>query len=312
VTEQSDYAFIRGNFVPLKDAHINIMNHSFMYGTAVFEGIRAYWNAEQQEIYIFKLVEHLERMFDSMKIMYLESKYSIGELTDIIVELVRRNKPRTDVYIRPAAYKAAERIGPSLLDNPTDIAIFTVPFGDYFHGTEALKVIISNWRRVEDNAIPARGKIVGAYANTALAKTEAIALGFDDCIVLSENGHVSEGSAMNLFMVKHGQLITPSITENILEGVTRATIIEFAEADLKLKCSCRQIDRSELYTADELFFSGTGAQIAPITEVDKRPVGNGKIGTISHKIKERYVSICRGEVPAYNRWLTPVYGQQQK
>ncbi len=307
VKTNTDYAFFQGDFVPLKDARVSIMNHAFLYGTAVFEGIRAYWNDKDEQLYIFRMKEHLERMFDSMKIMYLDSKYSIDELSAIVVELLRRNAPRTDVYIRPAAYKAAERIGPSLLDNPTELAIFTVPFGDYFKGAGALRVIISNWRRVEDNAIPARGKVVGCYANTALAKSEAISLGFDDCIVLSENGHVSEGSAMNLFMVKHGQLITPSSTENILEGVTRASIMEYAEADFKIKTACRPIDRSELYTADELFFSGTGAQIAPIVEVDKRPVGTGTVGPLTKKILDRYVSISHGAVPAYSKWLIPVY-----
>lgn len=310
--KNTDYAFFQGEFIPLKDARVSIMNHAFLYGTAVFEGIRAYWNADEQQLYIFRLKEHLGRMFDSMKIMYLESKYSVDDLSGFIVELLRRNAPSTDVYIRPAAYKSAERIGPSLLDNPTDIAIFTVPFGDYFHGVGALKVIISNWRRVEDNAIPARAKIVGSYANTALAKTEAVALGFDDCIVLSENGHVSEGSAMNLFMVKHGQLITPSTTENILEGITRASIMELAEADFKIKTICRSIDRSELYTADELFFSGTGAQIAPIMEIDKRPVGNGSLGALTEKIRDRYISICRGDIDSYKKWLTPVYDKPAK
>lgn len=150
-----------------------------MYGTAVFEGIRAYWNAAEEELYIFRLREHFERMVDSMKIMYLETKYSVDELCNITVELLKRNAPTTDTYIRPAAYKTAHRVGPSLDNNPSDVCMFTVPFGDYFHGAEGLKVQISSWRRVEDNAIPARAKIVGAYANTALAKTDAVMAGFD-------------------------------------------------------------------------------------------------------------------------------------
>lgn len=301
------YAFFRGNFVPLEEANINIMTHGFMYGTAVFEGIRAYWNEKAGEIYIFRLKEHFERMFDSMKIMYLECKYSIDELCKIVIELVKKNEPKTDTYIRPCVYKAGERVGPGLHDNPSEISIFTVPFGDYFHGAAGLKVMVSSWRRVEDNAIPARAKIVGAYANTALAKTDAVKAGFDECIVLAENGHVSEGSAMNLFMVKKGQLITTPTTENILEGITRASIMEFAEAEFGLTTICRPIDRSELYTADELFFSGTGAQVGPIGEVDKRPIGDGEVGPISKKIKDLYISICRGEVAKYHKWLTPVY-----
>ncbi|MBU6451566.1 MAG: branched-chain amino acid transaminase [Cyanobacteria bacterium REEB67] len=309
MTEKS-FAFFQGNIVPLEDANINIMNHSFMYGTAVFEGIRGYWNAEQEELYLFRLREHFERMADSAKIMYLTTKYSVDELCKITVDLVKKNAPRTDTYIRPAAYKTAHRVGPSLENNPSDICIFTVPFGDYFHGSPGLKVSVSNWRRVEDNAIPARAKIVGAYANTALAKTDALMAGFDDCIVLSENGHVSEGSAMNVFMVKNGKLITTPSTENILEGVTRSTILTMAEQEFGLKAISRQIDRSELYIADELFFCGTGAQIAPIIEVDKRPIGTGSIGPISNMVKDKYIQVCRGEIPEYHHWLTPVYARK--
>ncbi len=311
MTEKT-YAFFQGNFVPLEDAKISIMNHSFMYGTAVFEGIRGYWNAQEEELYLFRLREHYERMVDSMKIMYLDTKYSIDELCKITVDLVKKNAPRTDTYIRPTAYKTVHRVGPSLENNPSDICMFTVPFGDYFHGTPGLKVQVSSWRRVEDNAIPARAKIVGAYANTALAKTDAIMAGFDECIVLSENGHVSEGSAMNVFMVKHGKLITTSSTENILEGVTRRTILEMAEQEFGLQAYSRQIDRSELYTADELFFCGTGAQIAPIIEIDKSPVGTGSAGPISTMIKDKYIKVCRGELPQYHHWLTPVYARKGK
>ncbi len=303
------YAFFEGNFVPLENAKISIMNHSFMYGTAVFEGIRGYWNEAHGEMYLFRLKDHFLRMKDSMKIMHLDDiKYSTDELCKIAVELVKKNEPKTDTYVRPAAYKTGQRVGPSLEDNPSDICIFTVPFGDYFHGAPGLKVQVSAWRRVEDNAIPARGKIVGAYANTALAKTDAILAGFDECIVLSENGHVSEGSAMNIFMVKNGKLITTPVTENILEGITRSSIMDFAKAEFGYETVTRTIDRSELYTADELFFCGTGAQIAPIIEIDKREISEGKCGPMTGKIREFYTSMCRGEHKKYMDWLTPVYG----
>lgn len=305
--EKKQFAYFEGKFVPLEEANINIMTSGFLYGTAIFEGLRAYWNERKEEIYIFRLREHYERMQDSMKIMRMDVKYSLDELCDLTTELVRRNKPRGDTYIRPTVYKAAKQIGPSLLNNPSELCIFTVAFGDYFHGADGLHVQVSAWRRVEDNAIPARAKIVGAYANTALAKTDAVAAGFDECIVLSENGHVSEGSAMNVFMVKRGKLITTPTTENILEGITRNTIIEMAASEWGLKTECRPIDRSELYIADELFFCGTGAQIAPIVSVDRRPVGNGKVGPISDKIRSLYVSMCRGDVPKYSKWLTPVF-----
>jgi branched-chain amino acid aminotransferase len=311
VTENTSYAFFEDKIVPLSEAKISIMNHSFMYGTAVFEGIRAYWSEKNQELYAFRLREHFERMSDSMKIMYLSDvKYSIDDLCRITIELLQKNAPKTDTYVRPTAYKTVHRVGPSLENNPSGICMFTVPFGDYFHGQEGLKVQVSSWRRVEDNAIPARAKIVGAYANTSLAKTDAVMAGFDECIVLSENGHVSEGSAMNIFMVKNGKLITTPGSENILEGVTRRTILELAAQELDLPYESRQVDRSELYIADELFFCGTGAQIAPIIEVDKRPIGNGKAGPISTMIRDKYIKICRGEVSKYSHWLTPVYSHK--
>jgi branched-chain amino acid aminotransferase len=309
VAEKKNWAFFKGNFVPIEEANVNIMNHSFMYGTAVFEGIRGYWNEKLEEVYLFRLRDHFERMADSMKIMHLDVQYSVDELCKISIELMRRNEPCTDVYLRPAAYKTANRIGPSLENNPSDICMLTVPFGDYFHGTNSgLKV--QSWRRVEDNAIPARAKITGAYANTALAKTDAVLAGFDECIVLSENGNVSEGSAMNIFLVKRGRLVTTPTTENILEGITRGSVMELAEAEMKLSTNVRAIDRTELYTADELFFCGTGAQIAPIVEVDKRPIGTGTPGPVSSRIQELYISACRGNMPKYMPWLTPVYSKK--
>lgn len=311
MTQAKPFAFFKGKFVPLEEANINIMNNAFMYGTAVFEGIRAYYNVRKGELYVFRMKEHFERMMDSMKIMHMEPKHSVDEFCSLTLELLKLNQPKTDTYVRPGAFKAGQKIGPSLENNPTEFYIFTVPFGDYFHGAGGLKAMVSSWRRVEDNAIPARAKITGAYANTALAKTDALLAGFDECIVLAENGHVSEGSAMNLFLVKRGQLITTPTYENILEGITRNTIMEFAEAEFGLKTVQRTIDRSELYTADELFFCGTGAQIAPILSVDNRQIGTGQVGPITEKIKNMYLEICRGEMPKYHKWVTPVYGGEK-
>lgn len=294
--------------MPLEEANVSISSHSFMYGSAVFEGIRGYWNEQKEQMFLFRVREHFERMRDSMRVMHLtDIKYSVEELGKIVVELVKHNQPRTDVYIRPCAYKHVHRIGTSLENLPSELCIFTVPFGSYFHGAAGLRVHISSWRRIEDNAIPPRAKISGAYANACLAKTDAVLAGFDECIVLSENGHVAEGSAMNVFIVKKGILITTPGTENILEGITRNSLIELAEKELGLKTVIRQIDRSELYTADEMFFSGTGAQVTPILEVDKRPVGDGKAGSISNRLMDLYYSVCRGEVEKYHHWLTAVY-----
>jgi branched-chain amino acid aminotransferase len=303
-----NYAFFKDKFVPLEAANVNIKTHAFMYGTAIFEGIRGYWNTSKQEMYVFRLRDHLERLLDNMKILYLTSRYSVDELSEIVIDLLKKNLPKTDTYIRPCAYSAALQIGPGPISGETDICIFTAPFGDYFHDAPGLKVQVSSWRRVEDNAIPARGKIIGAYANTALAKTDAIRAGFDECIVLTENGHVSEGSAMNLFVVRHGKLLTPPGSDNILEGITRSTVMEIAQKEFGVETTIRSVDRSELYQADELFFCGTGAQIAPITSLDGHPMSGGHPGPITTKIRDMYINLCRGNNPKYYQWLTPVYG----
>lgn len=300
------YAFFEGKIVPISEAKVSIGCHGFMYATSIFEGIRAYWDAEQKQMFVLRLTDHIERMFDSMKIMLLELKYSVKELDQIIIDLLKREQFQTDVYVRITVYKSATKIGVGLQNLPSDICIFAIPFDDYYEGKEGLHVCVSNWRRVEDNAIPARAKIVGAYANSAICKADAILSGFDEAIVLSESGNVSEGSAMNVFMVKHGCLITPPGTENILEGITRDAILKIAE-DLDIKTAIRDVDRSELYIADELFFTGTGAQVKPILSVDKRRVGTGKPGPITSKLMENYYSMSKGKIAKYKHWLTPVY-----
>lgn len=309
MTSQKTYAFFEGNFVPEDDAKVSIRTHALQYGTGIFEGIRAYWNAKQEELFVFRMRDHFERMLNNLKIMHMEIPHSLDELEEITIELLKKNKPETDTYIRPFAYKASLNVGPGLQNNPDAFFIYTVPFGAYFKAEDGLRVMVSNWRRVDDNAIPPRAKISGAYANTALAKTDAFNFGFDDCIVLDQNGHVSEGSAMNLYLVKDGELITTPSYENILVGITRNTIAELAEKEFGQTVKKRSIDRSELYLADELFFCGTGAQVAPIVEVDKRKIGNGKMGPMSKRVLDTYEAITHGKMDNYKHWLTPVYAK---
>jgi len=304
-------AYFGGKFIPLKEANINIMTHAFQYGTGVFEGIRGYWNSDEKQMYIFRLKEHYERLANSCKLIRLELDKTIDELCEITVELMQKNKPNCDMYIRPNVYKSGIIVGPSLLNknglNPTALSICTLPMGEYVDISKGLHVCVSSWTRVDDNSIPARGKIQGSYVNTALAKTDALLTGFDDSIVLSQNGHVSEGSAMNLFIVRDGRLITTPVTANILEGITRSTIIEIAEKELKVKTDIREIDRTELYICDEVFFCGTGAQVSPVTMIDNRPIGTGKIGSISKKLQDLYFDVVRGKNKTYRSWCTPVF-----
>lgn len=302
--------FFNGEFIPLSDAKISLMTHAFQYGTGIFEGIRGYWNEDDNTMYIFRMKEHYERMTNNAKLLFLELNKSIDELCEITVELIKKNKPKEDTYIRPNVFKSGTIIGPSLVNkggkNPTSLSIYTIPLGEYVDISKGLHVCISSWTRIEDNAIPARGKIQGSYVNTALAKTEAVLNGFDDAIVLSQDGHISEGSAMNLFLVREGKLVTTKVSDNILEGVTRNTIMEIAKNEFGIETETRKIDRTEIYTCDEAFFCGTGAQVSPITKCDHRNVGNGKIGSISKKLQDLYFDVVKGKHSKYKKWCTPV------
>jgi len=302
------YAFFAGKFVPIEEAKVSIMAHAFNYGTGCFEGIRAYWNEEEQ-LLLFRLREHYERLHRSCRIMRIELLYSVERLGEITVELLRREGYREDTYIRPLAYKATEAIGVRLHDLEDAFALFAVPFGKYIEREEGARVCVSSWHRISDNAVPARAKITGAYVNSALSKTEAMLEGFDEAIVLNQDGHVSEGSAENIFLVRDGKLITPPVTENILEGITRATVIQIARDELGIETVERLIDRTELYIAEEAFFCGTGVQIAAIAEIDHRPIGTGRIGPVVSKLRDLYFDIVKGRVEKYRHWCTPVYAK---
>ncbi len=301
------WAYFRGEYVPLRDANINVMTHGFNYGTAVFEGIRAYWNADEEQLFALELVPHYRRIQASARLLMMEIHQSPEELAEITLELLRRDGLREDVYLRPIVYKSSETIGVRLHNLDADIAIFGVPFGQYIDTEGGIRAQVSSWRRVDDNAIPARGKITGAYVNSALAKSEAQLNGFDEAIVLTADGHVSEGSAENLFMVKRGVLITPPVTDNILEGITRGRMMEIAGDELGIEVVERSIDRTELYGADEVFLCGTGAQISPVIEIDRRSIGSGRPGSITKDLSRIYFDAVRGRLPAYRSWLTPVF-----
>lgn len=300
------HAFFEGRIVPIEDAKVSIMVHGFNYGTGCFEGIRAYWNAGSQQLYVFRMREHYERLLRSCRILHIVLPYTVDELVEITLELLRREGYQCDTYVRPLAYKAAEGIGVRLHDLTAGLAMFAVPFGRYIEKEEGAHVCISGWRRVDDNAIPARAKITGAYANSALVKTDAVLSGYDEALVLTQAGHISEGSAENFFMVRNGHLVTPPITSNILEGITRDTVIHVAREEMGLETVERVIDRSEVYICDEAFLCGTGVQIAAITQVEHRPIGAGVIGPVTSRLRELYFDLVRGDNPRYRHWCTPV------
>ena len=300
-----EYAYFRDKIVPFSEANISIMNHTFMYGTAVFEGIRAYYSKEDNCLYLLHAKEHLERILNSAKILRLNTHLSVQEMTDIIVELLKKNAPKTDAYVRPSWFKDVVRIGPSVVcDDDVDSFIAScITLGDYIDTQKGLKVRTSSWRRLADTAIPARAKVNGSYVNTGLAKAEALLSGYEEAIFLNEDGHVAEGSAMNLIIVKDDTLITSMGTENILEGITRSFISKIAREELGYKVQYRSIDRSELYTADEAFFCGTGAQVAPITSIDDYVIGTGNVGKVATSIQDLYTKICLGKVEKYKDYL---------
>ncbi len=297
--------FFAGQYMPLREARVGILTHALHYGTGVFEGIRAHWDEPGQELFVLRPREHFERWKLNCGILRIDVPMSPEQLCAITVELMRRNAFRTNVYVRPLAYKSAERIGVAT-DGQDAFAIVALPFGDYLHAEEGLHAGVSSWRRIDDNAIPARAKICGAYVNSALASDEVRRNGFDEAIFLNESGHVAEGATCNIFLVRKGKLITPSVTENILEGITRDSIMELAQRELSLQVVERPIDRSELYMCDELFLTGTAVGIAPIVKVDHRPIKDGAIGPIARQLQRSYFDATRGHLQAYRKWLLPV------
>ena len=297
--------YFEGRFVPLGEAKVSIMTHAFMYGTAVFEGIRAYWNSEQERLFGLFVREHVERIRASCRILLMEPVPSVDEFVGLILETVRRNRFGEDVYIRPSVYKSTRAIGVRLHDLAHEISIVTLPFGNYIDTESGVRVMTSSWRRNADDALPARGKIVGGYVNMAFQKSEAELNGFDEAVVLTHDGHVNEASAANVFVVRDGVVITPPVHDDILEGITRKAIIELCRAE-GLPVEIRSIDRSELYVADEVFLCGTGVQVSPVIEVDHRKVGSGSVGPIARSIRDRYFAAVRGRLPEYRHWLTPI------
>jgi branched-chain amino acid aminotransferase len=297
--------YFEGDWVAMRDAKVSIMTHAFMYGTATFEGIRAYWNPEQGRLYGLRMREHVERIRQSCRILLMTDVPSVDELMRLIVETVRRNEFKQDAYIRPSFYKSTKAIGVRLHDLDNQLYIVTVPFGDYINTDAGVRVMTSSWRRNADEALPARGKIVGGYVNMAFQKSEAEMNGFDEAIVLTASGHVNEASAANVFVVRDGVALTPPVYDDLLEGVTRKALLELLENE-GIPTEVRSIDRSELYVADEMFLCGTGVQISPVVEVDHRPVGSGEVGPIARLVRDRYFDAVRGRLSEYSHWLTPI------
>ena len=302
-----EYAFFEGKIVPIDEAKISIKTNSFHYGTAVFEGIRAYWNEEEKQLYILAGKEHYDRLLKNAKAMFMEIPYTSEELLNITKELLKKSEIKEDIYIRPIVYFKDLKLTPKLVGYTPEIAIYLYPFGAYLDPEKGIRAKISSWIRNDDNSIPSRYKIAGAYVNSALAKTEALLAGYDEAIMLNANGYIAEGSGENIFVVRNGVVYTPGVNEHILEGITRALVIRILREDLGIEVVERPIARSELYIADEIFMTGTAAEVTPIVEIDNRKIGNGKVGEITKKLQNVFFNAVRGNIEKYRNLLTPVY-----
>lgn len=302
----SKHAFFEGKIVPLADAKINIATHGFLYGTAVFGGIRGYWNEEKKRLFVFRPYDHYRRLLHSARMMAMSTIYDEESLIELTLEVLRTDNYQQDIYMRPTFYKSDMGIGVRLHDLKDEFCLFTMPYEKYVKNDTNAHVTISSWRRIDDNMIPARGKVAGAYANSALIKTDANRAGFDEALVLDQNGHVSEGSAMNVFMIRDGVVVTPPVTDNILEGITRKSVIDILQNEIGLQVVERSIDRTEVSIAEEFFMTGTAAQIMAVTKVDHRPIGRGEMGPITTKLRILYDDVLRAKNPKYAHWNVAV------
>ncbi len=297
---------INGNFVDWENANVHVSTHGLLYGSGIFEGIRGYIDPEGKQLSVFRLKEHVKRMYNNGKLLNLKPSISESEFSDKIIELLRINNHKTDVYIRPVIYFGAGGIGIRPAKQTTDYFIFTQEMGGYFSSAKPLNVGVSSWTRISNNSLPPSAKVTGAYVNSMIASVDAARSGYDEALFLTQNGYVCEGAGENIFMVKNNSLITPPLSADILEGITRDAVIKLAE-DLNVPVVERDISRTELYTCDELFLCGTAAQISPIGSVDRRIVGNGAVGKITEKLLAAFDAVIRGKDRRYSSWLTPVY-----
>lgn len=304
-SEQMEYAYFEGKIVPFAEAKISIGTHVVQYGTGAFAGIRAYVSADGNAVNIVRLKDHCTRLLRSSKILRMDLPFTPDTLGEAIIELTRKNAPKTDTYYRPFVYKASVELTPRLQGLKDEFACYMLPMGDYLDTTRGMNMMVTSWTRTEDNMIPSRGKITGSYINASFAKDQAMSYGADDAIMLNSRGKVAEGSAANLFIVRDGVLITAPVTGDILEGITRRSVLALAQ-ELGLQVEQREIDRSELYIADEVFFCGTGVQVAWVGTIDGRTIGDGTRGTVSKQLYDSLFAIFRGETADHSEWVTRV------
>jgi branched-chain amino acid aminotransferase len=304
------YAYFGDKIIPYSEAKVGVLTHGLNYGTGVFGGVRGYWNEEEKELFVFRPIDHFQRFLESTRLLRMDLPQTREEAVKILLELIHKEDLHEDIYVRPLAFYTDEIIGVRLHNVTPIMTISVLPFGRYLDKEEGAHVMFSSWRRIDDNMIPARGKITGAYVNSALAKSDANLSGFDEAIMLNQDGHVAEGSAENVFILRKGKIVTPPVTDNILEGITRNTMMTLLRDELGMEVVERSIDKSEVYLAEEAFMVATGAQIVAITKIDHRKLGSGSMGAVTQKLRDLYFNVVRGKVPKYRHWCHPVYGKK--
>lgn len=300
-------AFVDGEFVPVAEAGLSVHAHVVSYGTGLFEGLRASWNDEAQELYLLEPAAHYDRMRHSANAVALPLPYSTDELVDVTLELLRRNGARSDVYVRPLLLLAGEALGVRMHDVSTRLSIALSPFPARYIDPAGVRCMVSSWRRTPDHTLPVRAKVVGGYVGPALAKTEAVQGGFDEALMLTVEGKVAEASASNVFLRRGDEWITPAVDQDILEGITRREVIELIREELREPVVERSIGRSELYVCDEALLCGTAVKIVPVVEVDRRPIGAGRPGERTVRLAELLTAISTRRTDRHRDWTTPVW-----
>ena len=299
-------AFFHDRVLPYADAKLGLLTHALNYGTGVFAGIRGYFNQDEGKLFVFRLADHMRRFHESARLLRMNLAVSEEATAAAILNLLRAEGLREDCYIRALAFYADEVIGVRLHGLQPVVAAVALPFGLYIDRAEGAHCTVSSWRRPDDNVIPPRGKITGSYINSAFAKSDAELAGFDEAILLNRDGHVSEGSGENIFLIRRGIAVTPSLDQSVLEGITRRSLITLLRDELGMAVEERPVERGELYLADEIFLTGTAAQITAVTRIDHRPIGTGQMGSVTTRLRSLFFDVVRGRSPKYRAWCTPV------
>jgi branched-chain amino acid aminotransferase len=299
-------AFFKDRILPYAEAQLGLLTHALNYGTGVFAGIRGYWNKDEGKLFVFRLADHMRRFHESARLLRMNLAISEDANAAAILDLLRAEGLREDCYVRALAFYGDEAIGVRLHGLKPVVAAVALPFGLYIDKAEGAHCTVSSWRRPDDNVVPPRGKITGSYINSAFAKSDAELAGFDEAILLNRDGRVSEGSGENIFLIRRGVAVTPSLDQSVLEGITRRSLITLLRDELGMAVEERPVERGELFLADEIFLTGTAAQITAVTRIDHRPIGTGQMGSVTTRLRSLFFDVVRGRSPKYRAWCTPV------